>query len=435
MNIKYIALTIGPIYKTLKNARKPKELFASSYIFSYIMREIIQEFKMREFITPYIKDDSIFDENSKVGLFHDRFIFKSEDDDDLQKLEIVIDKVCQDMAKKLGLQNNQVKDYLQFNYFEKELAKEDNPILKLSPYLGTKELFFQISQDDTFAKKLRRVKGDKDNFLTQGKNIEHNLEKLSYNKYYCIVHADGDKMTQAIEDKDNIETVSKNLFEYCKNSYDKIQKYGGQTIFAGGDDLLFFAPVLSKDKTKTIFELCEEISRDFEDRLSPATLSFGVSIKYVKFPLYEALEDSRELLFAKAKNEQRNNIAFKVTKHSGQTFETIIHKADKEVYKHFLAFTSSVNGKEDIGNFLHSIHHKIDTYKTTIKQIATNRDKLQNFFDNYFNEDIHKEEYKNFFTSLIDFIHSVYQTNSIKDKLDLVYATLRFIKFVKGDKK
>ena len=85
-------------------------------------------------------------------------------------------------------------------------------------------------------------------------------------------------------------------------------------------------------------------------------------------------------------------------------------------------------------NFLHSIHHKIDTYKTTINLIANNKEKLQNFFDNYFNESIHKE-YKSFFESLIDFIYVVYQDKTIKNKLELIYATLRFVKFVQGDKK
>jgi CRISPR-associated protein Cmr2 len=33
--MKYIALTIGPIYKTISKAKKPKELFAGSYVFSY----------------------------------------------------------------------------------------------------------------------------------------------------------------------------------------------------------------------------------------------------------------------------------------------------------------------------------------------------------------------------------------------------------------
>lgn len=431
--MKYIALTIGPIYKTLKNAKKPKELFASSYIFSYIMKNIIKEFKDRTFITPYIKDESIFDENSPVGLFHDRFIFESIDGD-LSKLEMIIINVCNDIASQLGLEHLQVKEYLQINYFEKELDDSKNPILELTPYLDTKELFFQIFQDETFAKSLRRKKGDDDNFLTAGKNIIDDLKKLSHNNYYCVVHADGDNMSKAIEDKNKIENVSKNLFEYCKESNKLIKDFGGQTIYAGGDDLLFFAPVLNKDKNKTIFELCEKISNIFNTKIPSATLSFGISINYVKFPLYEAVENSRELLFAKAKNDQRNNIAFNVTKHSGQSFETIINKSNKEVYDNFLVFTSNIKGGEDMDNFLHSIHHKIDTYKTTINLIANNKEKLQNFFDNYFNESIHKE-YKSFFESLIDFIYVVYQDKTIKNKLELIYATLRFVKFVQGDKK
>ena len=431
--MKYIALTIGPIYKTLKNAKKPKDLFASSYIFSYIMKNIIKEFKDRTFITPYIKDESIFDENSPVGLFHDRFIFESIDGD-LSKLEMIIINVCNDIASQLGLEHLQVKEYLQIHYFEKELDNSKNPILELTPYLDTKELFFQISQDETFAKSLRRKKGDDDNFLTAGKNIIDDLKKLSHNNYYCVVHADGDNMSKAIEDKNKIENVSKNLFEYCKESNKLIKDFGGQTIYAGGDDLLFFAPVLNKDKNKTIFELCEKISNIFNTKIPSATLSFGISINYVKFPLYEAVENSRELLFAKAKNDQRNNIAFNVTKHSGQSFETIINKSNKEVYDNFLVFTSNIKGGEDMDNFLHSIHHKIDTYKTTINLIANNKEKLQNFFDNYFNESIHKE-YKSFFESLIDFIYVVYQDKTIKNKLELIYATLRFVKFVQGDKK
>jgi CRISPR-associated protein Cmr2 len=434
--MKYIALTIGPIYKTLKNAKKPKELFASSYMFSYIMREIIKDFKQREFITPYIKDNSIFDENNQVGLFHDRFIFESLEGD-LEKLETTIFNVCQDVANNLNIEQHLVKEYLQINYFEKDIDNKLNPILELSPYLDTQELFFQTSQDETFARALRRNKGDRDNFLTDGKKIVDNLEDLSHNKYYCVVHADGDNMSKAIANKDNIEKVSKNLFEYCKVSNTLIKEFGGQTIFAGGDDLLFFAPVLSKSKDKTIFELCEKISKDFENRFAGiATLSFGISINYVKHPLYESVENSRNLLFSKAKNSQKNNIAFNVTKHSGQSFETIIHKGNKELYDNFLVFTSNIKGGKDMDNFLHSIHHKIDTYKSTIDLIGKDRNKLQNFFDNYFNETSH-HEYKSFFTALIDFIHVVYQDDSIKidDKLDLVYATLRFIKFVQGDKK
>ncbi len=44
--MKYIALTIGPIYKTLSSAKKTRELWGGSYIFSYIMKQIISEFKV-----------------------------------------------------------------------------------------------------------------------------------------------------------------------------------------------------------------------------------------------------------------------------------------------------------------------------------------------------------------------------------------------------
>jgi len=397
------------------------------------MREIIREFKERRFITPYIKDNSIFEENSPIGLFHDRFIFQSEAND-IYKLESVITNVCQDIASKLALDLHQVKDFLQINYIEKELDDSANPILELSPILDTQELFFQTFQDENFIKALRRKKGDKDNFLTDKKDIIDDLKKLSHNKYYCVVHADGDNMNKAIADKSNIENVSKNLFEYCKNSNQRIKEYGGQTIFAGGDDLLFFAPVLSKTKDKTIFELCENIAQDFTIKIPQATLSFGVSINYVKFPLYEAVENSRDLLFSKAKSKAKNNIAFNVTKHSGQTFHSIVHKSNKEVYDNFLVFSSNIKGGDDMDNFLHSIHHKIDTYKITIDLIAKDKQKIQNFFDNYFNETSH-DEYKPFFTALVDFIYVVYQNDTIENKLDLVYATLRFVKFVQGDKK
>jgi len=428
--MNYIALTIGPIYKTLKNSKKPKELWSGSFVFSYVMREIISNFKDREFITPYIKDETIF-ENAEVGLFHDRFIFKSKEND-IYKLKSVIEEVLNDLSKKLNIDEKITKEYLQINYDEYSLDDDKNPITEISPYLDTKELFFEISQNS--AKFIEAIK-NKENFLLKDKNIVDDLKRLCHKKYYCVVHADGDNMSKAIGNKNDIEKVSKNLFEYCKVSNSLIKEFGGQTIFAGGDDLLFFAPTYKNGKT--VFELCDEISQDFEKRFEGvATLSFGVTINYVKFPLYEALENSRKQLFAKAKNDKRNNIAFKVTKHSGQSFESIICRGNKAIYDKFLTISSNIkDDNEDTDNFLHSLHHKIDTYKTTLEQIANNKERLKNFFTNYFNKDLHKE-YESFFHTLSEFIYEIYQDDSIKkeEKLNIVYATLRFVKFIKGDK-
>ncbi|MEN4045377.1 type III-B CRISPR-associated protein Cas10/Cmr2 [Sulfurimonas sp. NWX367] len=420
--MKYIGLTIGPIYKTLKKAKKPKELFSSSYIFSYIMKEIVQKFKTRKFITPYVNDD-VF-KIDKVGLFHDRLIFKSQKGD-AEALERCIDEVLNDVAQKLAVSFENVKNYLQIHFIEKELSADANPIIKLTPYLDTKELMFEVTQDESFANALRRKKGDKDNFLTEGKNIVDDIKKLCYHNYYCIVHADGDKMGVAIEKPENISKVSQALFHYCQNAHESVKKFGGQTIFAGGDDLLFFAPVIGKDKS-TIFNLCDKIAQDFSTNIPEATLSFGISINYVKFPLYEALENSRKQLFAKAKTEDKNSVAFQVTKHSGQSFETIIRKNDTEVYQKFLKLMTTLEDEQNNSNFLHSLHHKIKSYKTTLNEILHNEKKLHNFFDNYFNEAGHSE-YKDFFDELVSYM-------AASKDLNQVYATLRFMKFVKGDK-
>jgi CRISPR-associated protein Cmr2 len=432
--MKYVALTIGPIYKTLANAKKPKELWSGSYLFSYIMKKLIENFKDREFVTPFIKDNDIFKE-SEVGLFHDRFIFKSQDGD-LEKLQDTIKNEIEDLAKQLNLDKEIVSKYLQIHYKEFELADGANPILEISPYLDSMELMYEVSQEsDEFLKAVK----SKENFLLKNKNIIDDLKKLSSNNYFCVIHADGDNMSKVIEDKDKIEEVSKGLFEYCKKSNKLIKEFGGQTIFAGGDDLLFFAPVF-KGK-KTVFELCDEIAKDFENRYNKkATLSFGISINFIKFPLYEALENSRTELFLKAKSRDKNAIAFNVTKHSGQSFEAIIPKADENVYNAFLSFVSSLDASQkdetSTNNFLHSIHHKIDTYKVVLKTISNDKTKLTNFFDNYFNEDEHRK-YKEFFATLVDFIYAVHTSTMVQqdDKLNLVYATLRFVKFVKGDKK
>jgi CRISPR-associated protein Cmr2 len=431
--MNYIALTIGPIYKTLKNSKKPKELWSGSYIFSYFMKKLIEHFKDREFITPYIEDKKVFNENS-VGLFHDRFIFKSQSND-LENLKEIIQNEIDDLAKNLKLDSKAISEYLQIHYKEFDLDNDKNPILEISPYLDTQELMFNLSQkSDEFIKAIK----SKNNFLLDNKNIIDDLKKLSSNKYFCVVHADGDNMSKVISDKSKIKEVSKGLFEYCLNATSSIKEFGGETIFAGGDDLLFFAPVFNKNRT--IFDICNEIAKDFEARFDNiATLSFGISINYIKYPLYEALENSRYELFVNAKSGNKNAIAFRLTKHSGQSVEAIVPKGDVDVYKAFLNFVSSIEKtKEDnskTNNFLHSIHHKIDTHKTTLKHIYNDKERLKNFFDNYFNEDEHKK-YKDFFDTLIEFIYTVSNSQHINDdnKLNFIYATLRFIKFVKGDK-
>ena len=82
---------------------------------------------------------------------------------------------------------------------------------------------------------------------------------------------------------------------------------------------------------------------------------------------------------------------------------------------------------------MHSIHHKIDSNKKLLSQISSNKERLQNFFDNYFNKEVHDEHYRAFFEQLVEFMFEAYKEDK-ENALDTVYATLRFIKFVQGDK-
>jgi len=429
----YIALTIGPIYKTLSSAKKTRELWGGSYLFSYIMKQIISEFKEREFVVPYIKNETIFNAGNEVGLFHDRFIFEAKEGDK-EALEKVIDEVLKTLSANMKIAYDFLKAYLQISVIEKKLKDGENPILELSPYLDTAELFLTVSQykENPLTKVL---KGD-NSFLTKDafgekkrfpslplialhdmlkdnpeiKSLLHDDDEESiyenrdyafknYHKYYAIVHADGDsmgKVVQGLKGKEAFQDFSKKLFNYCNNAHDIITAYGGETIFAGGDDLLFFAPVVSGEKT--IFTLCDEISNDFNKEFegTEATLSFGVAIQYHKYPLYEALEKSRSLLFADAKSGKKNNIAFSVTKHSGQTFKAVIQKGEKELYENFKLFSSNISGGEGIDNFLHSLHHKIESNKVVLAEISNSKERLTNFFDNYFNKEVHDAHYREF---------------------------------------
>lgn len=58
--MKYLAISIGPIIKTFSMARKPREFWAASYLFSYLMQCILKVFDNEEkveLLSPYYKKD------------------------------------------------------------------------------------------------------------------------------------------------------------------------------------------------------------------------------------------------------------------------------------------------------------------------------------------------------------------------------------------
>jgi len=383
--MSYTALTIGPIYKTLKNAKKTREIWGASYFFSFVIKEIVKKLVGKvTFITPYVKDE-IFERSDGVGLFHDRIIFKSDTvkKDELQKVVDEVLKSIEEKSKK-RLNFDFLKNYLQIHIVELDETKIKNPILDISPYLDSAELFFEAQKDEKneileFVKKLNNTFLAEDAFGKESKVkfpslphialnsideeliekefetnddeqevmrklIQEQKDLKPYNKYICLVQADGDNMGKVLEeigeDSKKLSEFSEALFDFCLEATSMVDDFKGKMIYAGGDDLFFFAPVMSGKKT--IFDLCNALSTTFDEKMkslnlkeSSPSLSFGVSITYYKFPLYEARENAVSLLFDQAKSGQKNAIAYRVTKHSGHTFESIVYKCNTCLFKKF----------------------------------------------------------------------------------------------------
>ncbi|GAA5581601.1 type III-B CRISPR-associated protein Cas10/Cmr2 [Porphyromonas gingivalis] len=124
----YTAITIGPICKTLDKARSVKSFWTASYLFSWIMRELIVRMHKKgiDIISPVQTDSDTFRGISKkVGLFPDRLFAKGElkegeeDEDGLKKIK---EKIFGGLASEfISTFQREEKD------IEQKIAKESDP--------------------------------------------------------------------------------------------------------------------------------------------------------------------------------------------------------------------------------------------------------------------------------------------------------------------
>lgn len=173
-------------------------------------------------------------------------------------------------------------------------------------------------------------------------------ERLKKHRYYAVIRADGDNMSETIKKKgrsinqdssaDNgatdsfsfpgIVEFSETCWNYSRKAAKVVSDYHGVTIYSGGDDLLALVPV-ENSNGKNVLDLTTDLQEVFakafgtptEGNNAP-TLSIGICICYYKYPLYEALDKSYEMLFGKAKQASgKNTLAIYLEKHSGSFIE------------------------------------------------------------------------------------------------------------------
>ena len=253
----------------------------------------------------------------------------------------------------------------------------------------------------------RRISSISD--IGKGHGDEKKWKKYNY---YAVVRSDGDRITSIIQNlkHDEIRGFSEKCMKYCSDIADKVHKdYGGVTIYAGGDDLLALMPV--EYEGKNIFEFTKEANEHFVESFADfhqdVSLSFGIFVAYERFPLYEALEESADLLFCVAK-KIKNCVAIRFQKHSGQSEGLMIYnkalgdyikfhndclnirkddeKTDKKVKK-----SPEDKEKEELeeNRIIFSAMHKFALYKKLFEN-AKDDNEIKNIFKNVFDSDFQK---------------------------------------------
>lgn len=451
-------ITIGPIFDTITGATVPAALWFSSIAFSDLTRRLCKGIRQgipsARICSPYY-DMETEAENDGVGVYHDRIIFSAEGDFGALEstLRDIIEKerentVCifPEAYQKDKTIREYLKQYLQIHYvlLPEERSAEKNSVLAVSPYLDALELMKTFPRDngsDPFARLFANdeVRGwneesrnkairqstlfprKNERYLVTGGHIRDiggiaangKRDDLKRTRYFAVVNADGDgmgKFLQSLTD-DDVTLFSKACLDYAQKASDRVFQFGGMPIYAGGDDLLFLAPIYGHGEWegRSVPDLCEEIRKLFISTVSGAfgnragafafpTLSFGISVQHKKFPLYEALTEGREQLdYAKkmvseddAGSTVKDNIALNLRKHSGQSVSLLVHNPHYELFRKILSSTDDGGDDGKTTSVIYTIEtfrpllielHKLAKEKTIPNREAF-REAWRNLFDN-----------------------------------------------------
>ncbi len=152
--------------------------------------------------------------------------------------------------------------------------------------------------------------------------------------HVAVLVADGDNMGKLIQSVSTLDganglrNVSRCLSNFAGKVEDEVQRHDGSLIYAGGDDVLAFAPL------ETVVSCAKALHDLFEREMAPCvpdgndapTLSVGIGIGHVLTGMGELLDLGRnaERLAKNAqasKRDQRNALAIRFDKRGGASHE------------------------------------------------------------------------------------------------------------------
>lgn len=258
----------------------------------------------------------------------------------------------------------------------------------------------ELLQDKAVKDEIEKAKQKKDKDIDiksiQGA-IGHNKTIKPYHKYIAVVQADGDNMGKIAKKVQNPQELSGALFDFATEGVRLIEKYHGQPIYLGGDDVLAFLPTATTINTDfvTVLDFAAELAEVFKEKIEEVlqngpvkpSLSTGIAIAYYKHPQQFNLQNVRDLMYGKAK-QKKDSIALSLLQHSGAKTEIVFHLGASSQFQSFMSlFKGVLSGDIELPQ---GLHHNLARFQRLLIEIP-DEERLTAFFKNTFNEEIHED--------------------------------------------
>lgn len=472
MSSTYLTITIGPIYKTMQKARKTREAWIASYLFSTVMEYIIKDAeKFGEIILPAKKVDAA--NYFGAGIYPDRLMLKLKEANITINIQTeIIDVAIEECEKKLELKKDTLKKYLHIHFVvanetaldKFELKDDENKpikshVKKLNYLLDVKELNVNYQSSDeqfftdlfdyktriAFYKKASFDKSHKFDSIfditsqhnsalelakkkiaeIENKEIEDELIKDNdfikqlhkSEKYLAILRADGDNFGKVIgalgNNNDKLKLFSGDLVLFSEKAAKEINDFGGTIIYIGGDDILAFCP-LKNEKGDSIFKLIDKLNTEFKKVFkSEDYIIHKVSMSYgLSLTYYKyPLNEALDLSY---------KLLFDKAKHQPNkncvAFQLLQHSGQtRETIlefgenKNYTSFLAMLNNFSEKEVLLQSLTNQLLDDKILLQECIKNKDRLDGYFNHHYNPEEKKKDVKDFINNVKQNLKANYQ--------------------------
>jgi CRISPR-associated protein Cmr2 len=157
-------------------------------------------------------------------------------------------------------------------------------------------------------------------------------------------------------------------------------------------------------------------------------MSYGISVNYYKHPLYEVLEDARNLLFNEAK-QNRNTIACRLRKHSGSSYTIMLNKSDKNLKTRFEELVEIAVEE----NMVSATAHKLRENSVLWQSTDGDKKRLEAFFKKMMGFGEKKSKQDQYLEKVKDILEILLNIDIKKKMNENIYSMLRIAKFINGE--